>query len=345
MSSLHHSPDRIAYRTVKRHHGSEAETRRVSAGTGDRSSTRPTRSASSASPQAAQAAQGRFRTLHRAAYRADDQPKSEKKKKYLAKKAKRHKILTKAKKAAAPKNKVWTPGSQDGSSDEDSDGEEDNGNAQAGPSKLPEPVPAPKVDLSLATANGEDDEALEEAAERERRRLQKKEKRAMRDHEEKRRRKEEKRRLREAEERAKEKGKARAEAGQEDGEEHDRSRDEDVEMAEPAGEGNTENGDGLPTLEHPETIDRPSSPPLLEAFPLPTSAPAPDPSLLSRQGLPAGLEHAQLVDQDLRIPIDDVEFTINRQRQKGVGERMARRLKEAGVTEFFAGTLWCHSSL
>lgn len=262
---------------------------------------------------------------------ADRQPKSEKKKKYLAKKAKRHKILAKAKKAAAPKNKTWTPGSQDGSSDEDSD-DDGTGNAVAGPSKLPEAA-ATKIPSGVR-ANGEDED-LDEEAERAQRKLQKKEKRALRDHEEKRKRKEEKRRLREAELRAKEKGKAREEATKEDGPAADEADAEDVDMESPADVANGD-GDEVPTPDEP-TTERLDSPPLLEAFPLPTSAPAPDPKLLSRQGLPAGLEHAQLVDQNLRIPIDDVESIVGGQTQKGVGERMAARLKEAGVTEFFAG--------
>ena len=80
-----------------------------------------------------------------------------------------------------------------------------------------------------------------------------------------------------------------------------------------------------------------ASPPSLEAFPLPTPAPAPDPQILARQGLPVGLTDATFVDQDLRVPAAELEYTFEGKVIKGVSERMAKRLAESGIEDFFAG--------
>lgn len=78
------------------------------------------------------------------------------------------------------------------------------------------------------------------------------------------------------------------------------------------------------------------SPPPLEAFPLPTSAPAPDPSLLSRQGLPTGLNDATFIPQDSRLSVDSLEITKAGRTIPGLSDRMKSRLSELGITEFFA---------
>lgn len=78
------------------------------------------------------------------------------------------------------------------------------------------------------------------------------------------------------------------------------------------------------------------SPPPLEAFPLPTSAPAPDPSILSRQGLPAGITDATFIPQDLKLAIDDLRVNRLGKVEPGLSEHMKARLAELDITEFFA---------
>lgn len=78
------------------------------------------------------------------------------------------------------------------------------------------------------------------------------------------------------------------------------------------------------------------SPPPLEAFPLPTPAPAPDASLLSRQGLPTGLNEATFIPQDLRLAVDSLKVTRGDEVLSGLSDRMKKRLAELDITEFFA---------
>lgn len=78
------------------------------------------------------------------------------------------------------------------------------------------------------------------------------------------------------------------------------------------------------------------SPPPLEAFPLPTSAPAPDPSLLSRQGLPTGLNDATFIPQDLRLSVDSLTVTKAGRTIPALSDRMKARLTELGIKDFFA---------
>lgn len=83
--------------------------------------------------------------------------------------------------------------------------------------------------------------------------------------------------------------------------------------------------------------DKSQTPPPLMAFPLPTSAPAPDPKILSRQGLPSGLEDAVFIDQSLRLPLETLSFGLSEGSSKGLSEHMTKRLKEIGVDDLFAG--------
>lgn len=99
---------------------------------------------------------------------------------------------------------------------------------------------------------------------------------------------------------------------EEDGEPSDHSEDE----KEPA---------DIPDLPHLRT---PS--PGLEPFPLPRMAPAPAPEVLDRQGLPAGLEDANFIEQDLRMPISELTESTP------ISERTQKRLKDLGISEFFA---------
>lgn len=91
-------------------------------------------------------------------------------------------------------------------------------------------------------------------------------------------------------------------------------------------------GNGRSSL---DPLARSPTPPMLEAFPLPTSAPTPAASVLSRQGLPAGLEDATFVDQDSRIPLDSLK---DEDGKEYLNHEMKKRLAGMGVKEFFAGT-------
>lgn len=78
------------------------------------------------------------------------------------------------------------------------------------------------------------------------------------------------------------------------------------------------------------------SPPPLEAFPLPTSAPAPDPSILSRQGLPTGVNDATFIPQDLRLAVNDLTTTKLNKEVPALSDHMKSRLTELDITDFFA---------
>jgi ATP-dependent RNA helicase DDX51/DBP6 len=215
-------------------------------------------------------------------------------------------------------------------------------NAEAGPSRLPESNPETEQEKAVkkkkkAAKEDSEDEEVDVAAERERRKREKREKRAARDKTEKRKLKEEKRK-KEAE-----KGKSKVvddeapmpvdptkplptEIPAEDS-----SEDEAVSGDEPGADDKI-SIDG----EEEENTARKSSPVPLHAFPLPTPAPAPDPALLSRQGLPANLENATFVDQNLSLPVGQLEVQYEEGPEKGLGD-MEERLKSIGVEEFFAG--------
>ncbi|ORY28038.1 P-loop containing nucleoside triphosphate hydrolase protein [Naematelia encephala] len=268
------------------------------------------------------------------------------KQRYLHKKARRHRVLVKARKASAPKNKSYQPnGSSVANSETDT---EDSGsqveepridretNAEAGPSTLvrgpviPAEEPAVpskeknkrkiKETKTVEAVVGEEDSE----AERARRKLEKRKKREERDRTAKRERK--------AAERAKKEKQAKAEAppllGPESGDVEripDATADRLEDIAESAEENEDEAGSESEDLIPPRPQSPP--PPTLEAFPLPTSAPAPDPKILSRQGLPAGLEDAEFIDQDLRLAVDQLQ---------GLSDDMKSKLKKLGIEEFFA---------
>ena len=95
-------------------------------------------------------------------------------------------------------------------------------------------------------------------------------------------------------------------------------------------------GDGDETASDDDLRSLSGSPPPLEAFPLPISAPAPDAGLLSRQGLPTGLTDATFIPQDLRLSVDSLKITKAGRVIPGLSDRMKARLSELGITEFFA---------
>ena len=175
------------------------------------------------------------------------------------------------------------------------------------------PQPSPPAAKSLDVE--ELDEA-DEAAERQRRKLEKREKRANRDKSEKKEKKEKKKEGKEGhgEDTPFENGETSVAV--------DAKQDKDP-------------VDDLAAIPEDDRI----TPPPLEAFPLPIPAPAPDPAILSRQGLPAGLEHATFIDQELKVPISDLEVHYPGHVEKGLGEQMEKRLLDMGIRDLFAGRL------
>ena len=84
------------------------------------------------------------------------------------------------------------------------------------------------------------------------------------------------------------------------------------------------------------SLERSPTPPPLVAFPLPRLAPAPDASVLARQGLPKGLEDATFIDQSLRVEVEGLSVEG---RDEALSVNMRRRLNEIGIEDFFAGML------
>ncbi|WVR08741.1 hypothetical protein IAU60_005799 [Kwoniella sp. DSM 27419] len=223
--------------------------------------------------------------------------KSEAQKNREKKKLKKRRKLEQAKKAAAPKNKEWKPDPV----------------VEALRRAEGEDVPSlPDVE------SGDDAKGLatEAELEKEKRRKEKREKR------EKRERKEKRRLEREA-------AAAKPEVTAGDG---DDTAAGDVVMSD-GSEASDDDDEPVPDVEDANTKD---SPPPLEAFPLPRMAPAPDAAVLARQGLPSGLEDATFIDQNLRIPLDELDVPSVAGEKHDLSARMKRRLKEMGVEDFFA---------
>jgi ATP-dependent RNA helicase DDX51/DBP6 len=251
--------------------------------------------------------------------------------------------LKAAKKASAPKNKnkISEGGAgDDGGEEEAQDGDEEmDGNAEAGPSSpraqpvlretslnVVEPTKRKKEKKDKGKAKEEvveekgDDEivpggANDEAAAKEQRKA---DKRAKRDA----------RHLRREQEAAEEAERQRElpqllstqPVGDSD------SEDEEVDIG-------SDSDDGL---DSDDLRSLSGSPPPLEAFPLPTSAPAPDPSILSRQGLPTGITDATFIPQDLKLAVNDLTTTRINKVVPGLSDHMKARLAELDITEFFA---------
>lgn len=301
--------------------------------------------------------------------RADHQEKSAKKKAYLAKKAKRYKVLAKAKRDAAPKNKVFTADSTAVTSTVTV-----SDNAEAGPSRIPAQSSAstqtPQINGdSKKRKDREESEVLaggvgDDEGERERRRREKKEKRANRDPEERKRRKEEKALLRAIASAKEEKGKSKAVVAPEadlavgsvqnggmevDGDigmpEVEAEEEEEHEADEDDEDDDEDEDEGAVERDQATVGERDISPPTLEAFPLPTPAAAHDPAILSRQGLPANLTDATIINQDLHLPIEEVKVISRGGEERGINEEMVSRLKDMGVIDFFAGEFSdsCHN--
>ncbi len=79
----------------------------------------------------------------------------------------------------------------------------------------------------------------------------------------------------------------------------------------------------------------------LPSFPLPVGPAKPDAALLSAQGLPSALKDAVLIDEGLRTRIDDLRIQRSRKgkekEREDLDETLKKKLREAGVEEFFAG--------
>lgn len=265
--------------------------------------------------------------------------------------------MRKAKKAAAPKPKnplaLAAEESGDDSDDSDEEGVEDKGkkeesdDEEARDDVRPPPATDAKAESSTAAAPTEADERArrkaEKAAKRDARRDERKAKRkAEREAAAAKAKAEEERRA--ARERRAEETEAGddtevdrilsspkdEEGGDEDEEEGEEMRvdNEDDEEAEDA---------EADDAEVPDLPDR-LSPPPLEPFPLPRMAPAPDAAVLSRQGMPTGLQDATFIDQDLRMGLDTLSADLKAATPSGPGlsERTQKRLAEIGVEDLFA---------
>ncbi|KAL1412400.1 ATP-dependent RNA helicase dbp6 [Vanrija albida] len=257
--------------------------------------------------------------------------KSSKKKQYLAKKARRQRKLKSAKKAAAPKNKEWT-GEGEESDDDDSEAEDESGDEEG---ETEEMSGQPEVP---STSGPVDDATAEAAAEADERAKRKAEKRAIRDA-----RKGDRKAKRAAERAAKAAPKPNGEAtssapapapaaSDDEDEAEDEEQDDVEEYEHPEIELDTD-ADAVPDL--PTRLTGSPSPPPLEPFPLPRMAAAPDAAVLSRQGMPTGLEDATFIDQGLRQGVAALAETLG-SGTAGLSERTQKRLAELGVDEFFA---------
>jgi len=254
-------------------------------------------------------------------------------------KAKKHRKLKAAKKASTPKNKGSTSIAEDGDEEhgsEEEDEDEDD-NAEAGPSS---PRPAALQEASLngavkekkkakkdkgkakAEADVKDvDEGIvpgganDEDEAKEQRRADKRAKREARHA---------KREQDAAEEAEKERNRPQLLSTQP----ADDSDSED--------EGNIGSDSDIDGLDSDDLRSLSGSPPPLEAFPLPTSAPAPDPSILSRQGLPTGVSDATFIPQDLRLAVNDLTTERFNKVEPALSDHMKARLAELDITDFFA---------
>ncbi|KAK8850659.1 hypothetical protein IAR55_004579 [Kwoniella newhampshirensis] len=247
--------------------------------------------------------------------------KSEKQKARNKKNLRKRKKVAQAKKAAAPKNKEWKPDpvlealkraagqnvpeeAADADSDSDS-GSEDDAKTEA---------------VAVKDLTKEERDALEA---KEKRKKEKREKRARREERRERRRAE-----RENLARAEAEPPTNGDAGS------DAAADDDVEAMD---EDDKDGDDSASTADEGPLKTAESSPPPLQAFPLPRAAPPPDAAVLARQGLPKGLEDATFVDQSLRIAIDELKVRVSGNKEKqGLSERIRKRLREIEVEEFFA---------
>ncbi|ORX40806.1 P-loop containing nucleoside triphosphate hydrolase protein [Kockovaella imperatae] len=269
--------------------------------------------------------------------------KSEAQKRYQAKKARKHRVLAKARRDAAPKNKKFDGQSQVYIKD-------DSGAAQveAGPSRYADASEAledvsmtasakkkgkekakgeigrPGVASTASSSReaGSDDKkpesangqgAEDEEQERQERKRVKREKRENRD-----------RSARKAKRQKRdEKVQAGVDIGGADladandlrgevGEDYALDQDGDLDL--PGGDQESLTG----------ADEEDTSPSTLEAFPLPLAPAAADPVLLTKQGLPKGLENAQLIDAGLSASLDEVPSAIH------------ERLKAIGIERLFA---------
>ncbi|OCF45515.1 ATP-dependent RNA helicase DDX51/DBP6 [Kwoniella heveanensis CBS 569] len=262
--------------------------------------------------------------------------KSEAQKNREKKKLKKRRKLEQAKKAAAPKNKEWKPDpvlealkKSTGEISETTLVDVENKENDQPPAAGEPPIASGKV----------------VETDKEKRRREKREKR------EKRERKERRRLEREAKENggSLQAADAKLTAGPANGaDEIDVEMEDDLEGEERQGKdsGEIDNADAEgegsdDELEDGQARSSSSSPPPLEAFPLPRLAPAPDAAVLARQGLPQGLQDAEFIDQNLRVRVDELEIPAAELTSAGgentvLSDRMKRRLKETGVEEFFA---------
>jgi ATP-dependent RNA helicase DDX51/DBP6 len=262
------------------------------------------------------------------------------KKRYLRVKAKKHRKLKAAKKASTPKNKNTAPTTEEGEEGGEDEDEDMDGNAEAGPSS-PRPAVLQEANLNGAAkekkkakkdkgkakaevevSTKEDVEegivpggANDEETAKEQRRAEKRAKREARH------------------------AKREKEAAEEAERERDRPQllsTQPVDDSDSDDEEDVGSDSDIDGLDSDDMRSLSGSPPPLEAFPLPTSAPAPDPSILSRQGLPTGVNDATFIPQDLRLAVTDLTTTRFNKEEPALSEHMKSRLAELDITDFFA---------
>ncbi|WRT70839.1 uncharacterized protein IL334_007838 [Kwoniella shivajii] len=260
--------------------------------------------------------------------------KSEKQKNREKKKLKKRRKLEQAKKAAAPKNssnnqKEWKVdpvlealkrSTVSSSANKVKNDTEDLGKEE---DKYED-----KVKKDVQNENGDVSEEVKVKNEKEKRKLEKREKREQRERKEIRKAQREKAAL--------ESNKSITNEGesiQQNDEIEMMDQEQPLELND-----DDDNDDNDSKIDEDNQISRSESPPPLERFPLPTSAPAPAPEVLARQGLPTGLEDAEFIDQSLRISLDDLKTIPRKGQEQGeqISDRMKLRLKESGVQDFFA---------
>ena len=249
----------------------------------------------------------------------------------MAKKARKHRVLAKARRDAAPKNKQWSGEGMDpinlhsdnaeaGPSDHEDASKEDHTEAESGRVKakkrrgsagnLQEDARRPRLESDERTKTVE---LVDEGEQAERDRLERKrlkrEKRETRD-----------RSARKVKRQKRDEGEEKEPSGDQYPEEGGPDEKSEV-YHEPTLEEDSRRSE-YDDLTHP-AADLPT--PLLEAFPLPSVPTPADPTLLIKQGLPKGLEHAQLVDPSLSAPLDTLPDEIQ------------ARLRASGIERLFAG--------
>jgi ATP-dependent RNA helicase DDX51/DBP6 len=257
--------------------------------------------------------------------------KSEKKKRYLAKKARRQRALRSARKSADKKvsGSGWTGPDGSGSEAESGSGSEldDSDDDDKASQQEENPKPALSLEEQARQERKAAKAALRDARRDERKALREAQRKAAAD-----------RAAREAAKAAK----AAAKEGSDDEDDEDEKEDGSDE-SDDENDDDDEDDDEAKAMASGDEGDVPDlptrngspSPPPLQPFPLPRMAPAPSDTVLSRQGLPTGLADATFIEQDARLGVSDLAESLSAG-SAGLSERTQKRLADLGVTDLFA---------